>query len=157
MTDRLPIKPIFSGSDAIALGEFEPGDTLAVAQGGTGATSAAGARTALGLVIGTDVLAPIQVEYSIGNLGASYQLSIANGTKQRGVLNASCTLSLATPSDACTLRLRLVNSGAGNTITVSGVRWVGGTAPTFDTADTHENILVFDYGSTGWVADGGSI
>lgn len=105
----------------------------------------------------TGGLVLVQSEYSIGNLGASYQVTLTNGTKQRGTLNASCTISLATPSGACTIRLRLVNSGAGNTISVSGVRWVGGTAPTFDTADAHENILVFDYGSTGWVADGGPI
>lgn len=157
MTDRLPIKPVYSGSDVVALGEFAPGDTVAVAQGGTGATTAAGARTALGLVIGTDVVAVVQAEHAIGNLGAAYQLDVSNGTKQRGTLNASCTLTLATPSGACTIRLRLVNAGAGNVLTVSGVRWIGGAAPTLSTADAAENLLVFDYGSTGWVADGGAL
>lgn len=157
MADKSPIKPLYSGDTLIGIGEFTSADTVGITDGGTGATTASGARTNLGLVIGTDVLAPIQTEYSIGNLGASYQVNVTNGTKQRGTLNASCTISLATPAGACTIRLRLVNSGAGNTISVSGVRWVTGTAPTFDAADGHENILVFDYGSTGWVADGGSI
>ena len=100
-----------------------------------------------------------QTEYSLGNLGSSEEITIANGIKQRGTVDQACTISLATPSAACTIRLRLVNSGAGNTITwpASGFRWVTGTAPTFTTADAGENIIILDYGSTGWVADGGSL
>jgi hypothetical protein len=55
MADKVPVKAIFTGSDVTALGEFAAGDTIPVASGGTGATSASGARTSLGVVPGTDV------------------------------------------------------------------------------------------------------
>lgn len=47
MADKTPVKAYFAGSDVTALGEFESGDTIAVTAGGTGATTAAGARTNL--------------------------------------------------------------------------------------------------------------
>jgi len=49
MSDKTPIKAYFAGTDAVALGEFESGDTVPVSAGGTGATSASAARTNLGL------------------------------------------------------------------------------------------------------------
>jgi hypothetical protein len=55
MADKTPVKAIFTGSDVTSLGEFASGDTVPVTAGGTGATTASGARTSLGLVPGTDV------------------------------------------------------------------------------------------------------
>lgn len=55
MADKIPLKANYTGSDVTSLGEFASGDTIPVTAGGTGATSASGARTNLGLVPGTDV------------------------------------------------------------------------------------------------------
>lgn len=110
-----------------------------------------------GMGLSYTAIQPASAEYNIGNLGSAYQIDLANGIKQRGTLNASCTLTAATPSGATTIRLRLVNSGVGNTITLSGIRWVGGEAPTLTTADAAENLIVLDYGNSGWIADGASL
>ena len=48
MADKTPIKANFTGTDVTSLGEFATGDTVPVASGGTGAATAADARTNLG-------------------------------------------------------------------------------------------------------------
>ncbi len=53
MADKIPVKATFTNSDVTGLAEFISTDTVGVSQGGTGATSASGARTNLG-AIGAD-------------------------------------------------------------------------------------------------------
>lgn len=49
MADKLPVKAYFAGSDVTALGEFQTGDTIPVANGGTGVTTTGALKTALAL------------------------------------------------------------------------------------------------------------
>ena len=49
MADKIPVKAIYTFADVTSLGEFNPGDTIPVANGGTGAVDATEARTNLGL------------------------------------------------------------------------------------------------------------
>ena len=49
MADKVPVKATFSGTDVNGLAEFTTSDTVGVSQGGTGATTAAGARSNLGV------------------------------------------------------------------------------------------------------------
>ena len=48
MADKIPLKANFTGADVTSLGEFAASDTVPVANGGTGAATAAGALTNLG-------------------------------------------------------------------------------------------------------------
>ena len=57
MAAKNPIRGDYSGSDLVGFAEFQASDFIAIADGGTGAITAAGARTALGLAIGSDIQA----------------------------------------------------------------------------------------------------
>ena len=57
MAAKNPIRGDYSGSDLVGFAEFQASDFIAIADGGTGAITASGARTALGLEIGTDIQA----------------------------------------------------------------------------------------------------
>lgn len=54
MADQTPLKAIYTGSTPSALGEFVTGDTVPVANGGTGATTVDGIRELIGLGYSAD-------------------------------------------------------------------------------------------------------
>ena len=57
MAVKTPIRGEFSGSDLPGFAEFQASEFIGIADGGTGAITASGARTALGIAIGSDVQA----------------------------------------------------------------------------------------------------
>ncbi len=97
---------------------FDAGPYLKVAKGGTGAGTAADARTSLGLVIGTDVLAPNGSGASLTNLNAS---NLASGT----VPDARFPATLPAASGVNLTSLNASNLASG---TVGTARLATGTA-----------------------------
>jgi hypothetical protein len=108
---------------------FDAGPVLKVTKGGTGGATASAARTALGLAIGTDVLA---YDSNLQSFVTAFTLPTADSTANYVLkTNGSGTLGFAAPAAGdvtLTGTQTLTNktiSGADNTLTVDGTNAVG--------------------------------
>ena len=89
MADKVPVKATFSGTNVTGLAEFTTSDTVGVSQGGTGATTAAGATTNLS-VIGTTETATLTNKTVFGKL---------SGTSDQGTMK-TITVTVASKTSA---------------------------------------------------------
>lgn len=142
--------PLFQG-DTITSGVWN-GTDIAVADGGTGAGTAAAARTNLGLVIGADVQAfdaDILKADTADVLTAGFGTTAHDdGTKSSGTFtpdeadgNIQYAVNggahtLAPPTNNCTVIVHYTNNGSAGAITTSGFTLVDGDS--FTTTNTEE-------------------
>lgn len=133
--------------------------TLPIANGGTGATTLAGASIAT--YTGTETLTnktitnPTVTNYtesvvSIGNSSTTQTLSLTNGTVQTVTMTGNCTFTMPTATAGKSFIL-IINSGAGGfTGTFTSVKWPNNTAPTLTTTASRWDILTFVADGTNW-------
>ena len=153
------------------------GTDLAVADGGTGSSTAANARTALGVVIGTNVqaqdadldaiaaLLKTDSNFIVGN-GSTWVLEDASTARTSLGLGSLATASTVDNGDWATVDLALVNGGTGSS-TASGARTnlglaIGTDVQAFDTdlttiaglIKTNNNFMVAN--GSAWTSESAS-
>ena len=135
--------------------------TLAVASGGTNATTAsitsfnnitgytasgATGTTSTNLVVSTTptittpvltnptITAYLETAPAIANSGTATTLALASGTVLSYTLNGNCTFTMPATTNGTSFIVRLIQDATGGrTATFTGVKWPGGTVPTITT------------------------
>jgi len=146
--------------------------TLAVANGGTNATTAsitsfnnitgytasgATGTTSTNLVFSTTptittpvltnptITAYLETAPAIANSSTAVTLALASGTVLSYTLTGNCTFTMPTATSGTSFIVRLIQDATGSrTATFTGVKWPGGTVPTITTtASTGVDIISF--------------
>ena len=133
--------------------------TLPIANGGTGATTLAGAS--ITTYTGTETLTnktltnPTVTNYTetlyTANTSTAITVSLANGTVQQLTLtgNATITMPTATAGKSFIILLKQDATG-GRSVTWSTVTWPGATAPTITGTASKQDIYSFFSDGTNW-------
>jgi hypothetical protein len=171
MADKIPLKAIYTGSDATALGEFETGDTIPVAfLGGTPSHTHTGVYEPADATIlkDADIGSTVQAydadtakldtaqtwtaKQTFGGTAETWTAlsgttpSITAGSHTWTLTGASTPADGLSDGDHCTL---MIDDGSAATINWSSVvdQWDGGSAPTLP-ADGYLHVVLWKVGTT---------
>jgi uncharacterized cupin superfamily protein len=146
---------IESGELAVKLDATSITGTLAISDGGTGATSASAARTALGVAIGSDVQAyDAQLDTFAGASSATATALVALTSTEVAILDgATVTTAELNILDGVTSTASELNILDGATITTTELNIIdGGTSATSTTLATADRMVINDNGTMKQVA-----
>ena len=133
--------------------------TLPIANGGTGATTLAGASIVT--YTGTETLTnktltnPTVTNYVetlyAANTGTAITVSLANGTVQQLTLTGNATITMPTAVAGKSFIIMLKQDATGSrSVTWTTVVWPGGTAPTITGTASKQDIYSFFSDGTNW-------
>jgi|14_taG_2_1085336.scaffolds.fasta_scaffold00034_40 hypothetical protein len=151
MASKTPIRGDFSGSDLVGLAEFQASDFIAIADGGTGAVTASGARTALGLAIGSDIQAfDAQLTDISGLTPTDAHFIVGDGSNFVTETGSTARASLGLSSSDSPTFTNLTISG---NLTVSGTQTILST----ETLTVDDNQIVLNSNATGSATENAGI
>ena len=146
---------IESGELAVKLDATSITGTLAISDGGTGATSASAARTALGVAIGSDVQAyDAQLDTFAGASSATATALVALTSTEVGILDgATVTTAELNILDGVTSTASELNILDGATVTTTELNIIdGSTSATSTTLAAADRMVINDAGTMKQVA-----
>jgi len=132
-------------------GLFSASGALAIANGGTGAATAADARTALGVVASISGTATGLKETAVA-MGAN-DIDLSAGNYFTKTISGATTLTVsnvASSGSVSAFILELTNGGSAAVTFFSGVTWAAATAPTLTTAGVDNLAFFTTDGGTTW-------
>ena len=136
-----------TATSAIPLSQLDANFATAVTLGNT-AVYLGNTTSTLGNLTTTNITVTNYTEsvLGIGTVGASSTIDLTNGTVQTAVLTAStpCTFTMPTATSGKSFILHLTQAATGmTTATFTGVKWPGGTVPTFTATASAVDIISF--------------
>jgi hypothetical protein len=144
-TEKTKLAGIASGATAYTNSDADARIAAAAATG-TGSIVRASAPTITNATL-TNYTETVSVG---GSLGATKTFDLSTGTVQTGTLTANCTITMPTPTAGKSF-LAPINTGAGGfTVTFTGVKWPGGSAPAATTTAGRLDLWSFVADGTNW-------
>lgn len=131
--------------------------TVSSATGGfavSGGTLTAAAQTNTGILYLNGGVAESAV-FSNGNSGTSKALNLDNGNLQSLTITGAVTIALTTPTHPGKFTVIITQDGTGHVYSISGVKFPGGTAPSYSTAASKIDVISLIYDGTNWYGMGG--
>lgn len=93
--------------------------------------------------------------YSNGNSGTSLAVNLDNGNLQSVTITGAVAITQTTPTHPGKYTLVVTQDSSGHVYSLSGIKWPGGTAPTYSTAANKIDVISIIYDGTNYYGMGG--
>ncbi len=125
------------------------GNTNVVFSSGPSITAA----TLAGITLSTGVIE--EHIYSNGNSGTSAAINLDNGNLQSITITGAVTITQTTPTHPGKYTLIVTQDGTGHVYSLSGVKFPGGTPPSYSSAANAVDVISIIYNGTNYYGMGG--
>jgi len=88
--------------------------------------------------------------FSNGNSGTSKAINLDNGNLQSVTITGAVAITQTTPTHPGKYTLIITQDGSGHVYSLSGIKWAGGTTPTYSTAASKVDIFSIIYDGTNY-------